>query len=163
MEMVSNATLIQSQILRIELSSRCFWAVTIFGVIAQAIIYFTLTETYGPRILYNKAEKIRKETGNETLRTEFEQEDRSLKNTLRKALVRVVVMLTTQPIIIFLSAYMATVFGIIYLMLVSISIFGTLRNHSFFGRLHLTYHTAKSQAFRRFGQNTTTNQSALEV
>lgn len=120
MEMVSNSRPVQSQVLKIEPSSRCFWAVTIFGVIAQAIIYFTMPETYGPRILHNKAERIRKETGNETLRTEFEQDDRSLKNTLRQALVRVVVMLTTQPIIIFLSAYMATVFGIIYLMLVSI-------------------------------------------
>lgn len=63
---------------------------------------------------------MRKETGNETLRTEFEREDRSLKNTLQHALVRVVVLLTTQPIIIFLAAYMATTFGIIYLMLVSI-------------------------------------------
>lgn len=140
-----------------EPSFRCFWAVTIFGVVAQVVIYFTLAETYGPRILYRKAQKMRKETGNETLRTEFEREDRSLKNTLRHALIRVVVMLTTQPIIIFLAAYMATTFGIIYLMLVST--FYRAISKSPVDVSDLSYFLR--QVSPRSGQNITTSQSAL--
>ena len=95
----------------------CFWAVTIFGVVVQVLIYFTLPETYGPRILYWKAEKLRKETGNEKLRTQFELEDRKWSTIMRHAIVRPFILLFTQPIIQFLAAYLSLIYGIIYLML----------------------------------------------
>lgn len=95
----------------------CFWAVTIFGVVVQVLIYFTLPETYGPRILYWKAEKLRKETGNEKLRTQFELEDRRWSTIMRHAIVRPFILLFTQPIIQFLAAYLSLIYGIIYLML----------------------------------------------
>lgn len=94
-----------------------FWAVTIFGVCVQVLIYFTLSETYGPRILYWKAQKLRKETGNQQLRTQFELEDRSWKKIMRHALVRPCRLLFTQPIVQFLAAFMSLLYGIIYLML----------------------------------------------
>lgn len=94
-----------------------FWAVTIFGVLVQVLIFFTLNETYGPRILYWKAEKLRKETGNQHLRTEFELEDRTWGKIMTNALVRPFRLLFTQPIVQFLAAYMSLIYGIIYLML----------------------------------------------
>jgi MFS family permease len=97
----------------------CFFSITIFGVIVQTLVFFTLKETYGPRILQLKAQKLRKETGNSHLRTSFELKDLSLASIMRNSLARVVLLLTTQPIIIFLSVYFAVVYGIIYLMLVS--------------------------------------------
>lgn len=97
----------------------CFFSITIFGVIVQTLVFFTLKETYGPRILQIKAQKLRKETGNDQLRTTFELNDLRLVSIMRTSLVRVVILLTTQPIIIFLSVYFAMVYGIIYLMLVS--------------------------------------------
>lgn len=97
----------------------CFFSITIFGVIVQVLVFFTLKETYGPRILQMKAQKLREETGNDQLRTTFELNDLRLVSIMRTSLVRVVVLLTTQPIIIFLSVYFAMVYGIIYLMLVS--------------------------------------------
>lgn len=100
------------------ISCRCFWSVTIFGVIVQVVVFFTLKETYGPRILQKKAQKLRKETGNDQLRTEFELKDLRLISIMRTSLFRVILLLTTQPVIIFLAVYFATVYGIIYLMLV---------------------------------------------
>ena len=94
-----------------------FWAVTMFGVAVQILLYFTLPETYGPRILQRKAQKLRKETGNELLHTEYETNDRTLKTVLSRALIRVFVLLGTQPIVQFLALYMALTYGIIYLML----------------------------------------------
>lgn len=94
-----------------------FWAVTIFGVSVQVLIYFTLPETFGPRILQRKAEKLRKETGNARLHTAFETEDHRMSTLLKRSLVRVFVFLGTQPIIQFLSLYMALIYGVIYLML----------------------------------------------
>lgn len=99
----------------------CFFSITIFGVIVQTLVFFTLKETYGPRILAKKAQKLRKETGNDQLRTKFELQDLRLASIMRTSLVRVIILLTTQPVIIFLSVYFAMVYGIIYLMLVSTS------------------------------------------
>lgn len=88
-------------------------------MIVQILVFFTLKETYGPRILQKKAHGLRKETGNDQLRTKFELEDLRLTSIMRTSLVRVVCLLTTQPVIIFLSVYFAIVYGIIYLMLLS--------------------------------------------
>lgn len=53
------------------------------------------------------------------LHTRFELSgDETLWSKLRIASVRVVILLFTQPIIIFLASYMALMYGITYLMLV---------------------------------------------
>lgn len=95
----------------------CFWSVTIFGVCVQVLIYFTLPETYGPRILYWKAENLRKETGNQELRTEYELEERTRLKIFKYAFIRPIKLLTTQPIVQFLALYQSLIYGIIYLML----------------------------------------------
>lgn len=94
-----------------------FWAVTIFGTTVQVLIYFTLSETLPARILHFRAKKLRQQTGNDQLRTIYEAEDRNIRVVLRTALVRVFVLLGTQPIIQFLCLYMALIYGVIYLML----------------------------------------------
>ncbi len=114
-----------------------FWAVTIFGVTVQVLIYFTLAETFAPRILQRKAQKLRKETGNEQLRTAFE--NKSIKAVLSQALVRVFVLLGTQPIIQFLALYMALVYGIIYLTLATFPMVWTNVYHESVGIGGLNY------------------------
>ena len=94
-----------------------FWAVTMFGTAVQTLIFFTLPETYGPRILFWKAEKLRKETGNKELRTAFELQDRSWTSIMRHALVRPFIMLFTQPIVMLLSLYLSLIYGMINIML----------------------------------------------
>ena len=80
-----------------------FWAVTMFGAAIQILVYFTLPETYGPRLLLLKANKLRRETGNVELRTEFELEKRTWENILGTALIRPAKLLFTQPIVQFLA------------------------------------------------------------
>ncbi|KAH8702168.1 synaptic vesicle transporter [Talaromyces proteolyticus] len=94
-----------------------FWSVTMFGVAVQVLIYFTLAETFAPRILQRKAQKLRKETGNEQLRTEFESNDDTILSVMRRVLTRVFLFLGTQPIVQFLALYMALIYGVIYLIL----------------------------------------------
>jgi MFS family permease len=94
-----------------------FWAVTIFGVLVQVLIYFTLDETYAPEILERKAKRLRQATGNELLHTQYNADDRRLKTVMRTSTSRVLIMLATQPIVQFLALYMALNYGIVYLML----------------------------------------------
>ncbi|KAF7926997.1 uncharacterized protein EAE98_006381 [Botrytis deweyae] len=117
----------------------CFFSITIFGVIVQTLVFFTLKETYGPRILQRKAEELRKETGNNQLRTAFELKDLRLISIMRTSLVRVVILLTTQPVVIFLSVYFAMVYGIIYLMLSSFPSLWTTYYHESIGIGGLNY------------------------
>ncbi|KAF7929017.1 hypothetical protein EAE99_004761 [Botrytis elliptica] len=117
----------------------CFFSITIFGVIVQTLVFFTLKETYGPRILQRKAEKLRKEIGNNQLRTAFELKDLRLISIMRTSLVRVVILLTTQPVVIFLSVYFAMVYGIIYLMLSSFPSLWTTYYHESIGIGGLNY------------------------
>ncbi|KAJ5101600.1 synaptic vesicle transporter [Penicillium alfredii] len=116
-----------------------FWAVTIFGVTVQVLIYFTLSETFAPRILQWKAERLRRETGNDQLHTEYETEDRNIKTVLSRALVRVVVLLSTQPIVQFLSLYIALIYGVIYLMLATFPAVWTEVYHESIGIAGLNY------------------------
>ena len=95
----------------------CFWSVTIFGVAVQILFYFTAAETYAPTLLQRKARRLRKETGNDALHTEYETEDRSVRAVWKRALVRVFVFLGTQPIVQFLALYLSLLYGVIYLVL----------------------------------------------
>ncbi|KAH0565208.1 hypothetical protein GP486_001391 [Trichoglossum hirsutum] len=94
-----------------------FYATSIACALVQGIGLLYLRETYPPKILLRKARKLRKETGNRDLRTEYEQPDKTLVKTLRTSLVRPFKLLGTQPIIQALALYMAYLYGLMYLVL----------------------------------------------
>lgn len=79
---------------------------TVFGIIF-------LHETFPPTILGRKAKKLRKETGNNELRTVFEatEEGESTWQKLRKNFVRPAKLLTQNFIVFVLSLYMALTYG----------------------------------------------------
>lgn len=78
-----------------------------------------LRETYAPRILLLKARKLRARTGNQSLRTEWERDDRTLPKLLRISLTRPWRLLGTQPIIQLLALYQAYNYGMLYLLISS--------------------------------------------
>lgn len=78
---------------------------------------FLLRETYSPKLLHVKANKLRKLTGNQNLHTMFEHPERSLPNMLKRSLVRPFKLLGTQPIVQVLAVYLAFLYGLIYLVL----------------------------------------------
>ena len=95
-----------------------FWATTIADAAIQLFGLFFLQETYPPTILKKKAHRLRKETGDMALHTEFERSDRTLGQILAVSLVRPFRLLGTQPIVQVLACYMAYLYGLMYLMMV---------------------------------------------
>lgn len=95
----------------------CFYATTIFTAMVQVFGFFFLQETYAPKLLQWKRDKLRKETGNMLLHTEFDSPDRTLLTTLKIAMKRPFKLLFTQPIVQLLACYMAYLYGLMYLML----------------------------------------------
>lgn len=94
-----------------------FYATAIADAAIQVAGLFLLRETYAPVILGIKAKKLRKETGNSALHTQFEHPDRTLGKVIRTAVARPFRLISTQPIVIFLAVYMAYLYGLMYLVL----------------------------------------------
>ncbi|KAF3105063.1 hypothetical protein TWF594_005654 [Orbilia oligospora] len=95
-----------------------FFIVSIADAVIQVLGLLFLKETYAPKLLEIKARRLRKETGNTHLHTPYEaDEKRKLSKILRKALVRPFILLGTQPIVQFMAAYMAFLYGMLYLVL----------------------------------------------
>lgn len=83
----------------------------------QCFGIFFLQETYAPKLLAWKRDKLIKETGNMKLHTEYDDPNKTLWSTLRIAMQRPFRLLGTQPIVIALACFMAYLYGIMYLML----------------------------------------------
>jgi hypothetical protein len=79
-----------------------------------------LRETYAPRILELKARRLRKETGNPNLRSKMDS-GLNPKTHLIRSIVRPMKMLIFSPIVLFLSLYMALVYGYLYLLFTTIT------------------------------------------
>lgn len=117
----------------------CFWSVSIVDVFIQVCGVLFLQETYGPVLLQRKAAKLRKETGNEALHTEYDHPDRSLARHLGTALVRPFRLLGTQPIVQVLACYMAYIYGLMYLVLSTFPTLWTNVYHESIGIGSLNY------------------------
>lgn len=94
-----------------------FYSTTIVCGLVQLIAWLFLRETYAPIILSRKKKALIKSTGNMDLHTEYDRPDRTHVQTLTTALTRPFRMLFTQPILIFLAAYMTYLYGSMYLVL----------------------------------------------
>ena len=116
-----------------------FYAVSIADAVIQLSGLFFLRETYAPKLLHIKAEKLRKETGNMALHTEFEHPERSFTNIMERALIRPFKLLGTQPIVQVLAVYMAYLYGLMYLVLSTFPILWTQRYHESIGIGGLNY------------------------
>ena len=116
-----------------------FYATSIADAIIQVFGLIFLRETYPPKLLHLKAEKMRKETGNTALHTEFEHPERSLANTMKRSLVRPFRLLGTQPIVQVLACYMAYLYGLMYLVLSTFPALWETRYHESIGIGGLNY------------------------
>ncbi|KAJ5249109.1 MFS multidrug transporter [Penicillium chermesinum] len=94
-----------------------FYSTTIAAGAIQLAAFFLLPETYAPIILQRRARKLRKETGNMSLQTEVERQNKKITQVLRVALIRPLKLLFTQPIVQIIALYMAYAYGLMYLML----------------------------------------------
>ncbi|KAF8996141.1 major facilitator superfamily domain-containing protein [Cyathus striatus] len=94
------------------------WMYWVLFTFLGACCFVTLfiPETLAPILLKRKAERLRKETGDEKYRTLEELERKTFSETLKVALIRPFVMLLCEPIVLFMSFYLSFVYSLLYLM-----------------------------------------------
>ncbi|XXH02925.1 hypothetical protein Hte_009315 [Hypoxylon texense] len=97
-----------------------FWLLAIIGGFLFLVMLFSLKESYAPVILARKTAKLRKETGNNLLRSKL---DAGLTpgDYFKRGIVRPFRMLFLSPIVAITSLYMAVTYGYLYLMFTTIT------------------------------------------
>ena len=94
-----------------------FWASSIASCLFQLVAMIYLRDTYGPKILCNKARRLEKEKKAIGLHIKHDLPQATPRKKLRINLTRPVRLLATQVIIQFLALYMAYSYGIMFLVL----------------------------------------------
>ncbi|KAF7591153.1 hypothetical protein BBP40_001927 [Aspergillus hancockii] len=81
------------------------------------LLFFFLPETFAPNILYRRARRIRKITGNSNYKCEAEIELSNVrpKDILFEALIRPFQLSFLEPIVLFLNLYISLIYGILYI------------------------------------------------
>lgn len=93
-----------------------FYSTSIFDVVLQITAFFFLKETYAPRLLGNKAKRLRKQTGDASIRTEYDNPDKSMGGIIRRRLILPFIMLFCHPAVQAPSLYRAFLYGVMYLV-----------------------------------------------
>lgn len=97
-----------------------FRVLTIVAGVMTVATFLTMRESYAPTVLQKKVQRLRKETGNENLRSKLDK-GLSPKEIFLRAIVRPLKMLCLSPIVFSLSLYMAVVYGYLYLVFTTIT------------------------------------------
>ncbi|KAH8703333.1 putative MFS multidrug transporter [Talaromyces proteolyticus] len=92
-----------------------FWVLAIAGGAVSVISLIFMRESYAYVLLDRKAKRLRKETGNENLRSVLDT-GRSPKDLFIFSIVRPTKMLFLSPIVFLLSLYVAIIYGYLYLL-----------------------------------------------
>lgn len=93
-----------------------FWSTSMFDVLVQVTALIFLKETFAPAILAKKVSRLRKETKNPDLRSEYDNPDKTWGAIMRKRLLLPFVMLFAHPAVQLPSIYRAFMYGIMYLV-----------------------------------------------
>ncbi|EOA85360.1 uncharacterized protein SETTUDRAFT_154920 [Exserohilum turcica Et28A] len=101
--------------------SWAFWVGAIFAGATWPLFYF-LEETYGPVILKRRAERLRKETGDDSIVAPIELEKRDLNHVLTVVLTRPLRMIIFEPLVLFTCLYLSYGYAIFYMFLQSFPI-----------------------------------------
>ncbi|KAK3689452.1 major facilitator superfamily domain-containing protein [Podospora appendiculata] len=97
-----------------------FWLlVIIVGALTVAMFIFA-RESYAPVLLQRKVDRLRKETGNDLLRSKLDA-GLSRKDYFKRSIIRPLRLLVKSPICTIFALYTALVYGYLYLMFTTIS------------------------------------------
>lgn len=97
-----------------------FWASSLLCLAIQLLGLLFLQETYAPKLLEQKARRLRKQTGDDSWYAETAQlTSTHWARKIQVSIARPFVMLATQPIIMVIAVYMAYLYGLTYLVLSS--------------------------------------------
>ncbi|KAF7945542.1 hypothetical protein EAE96_010309 [Botrytis aclada] len=107
------------------------WIMVIAPAVLVILSYILLKETYAPRLLYLKAERLRKENPTTLYVCEYQKVD--TKALFARAITRPVRMLLRSPICTALSIYIALIYGILFLHLITlILLFGPISSYGLY-------------------------------
>lgn len=93
------------------------YIVAIMGFTAFCFNLIFLEETYPPEILVAKASELRRRTKNWGIHAKQEEIEIDFRELMQKNFSRPLRMLVSEPIVLFLSIYMAFIYGLLYLFL----------------------------------------------
>ncbi|KAI8965603.1 MFS general substrate transporter [Daldinia sp. FL1419] len=97
-----------------------YWLIVILGGVFIPLSVFFLRETFGPVLIAQKTARLRKETGNQNLRSKFAGR-LSPKDQFKLAILRPMKLLLLTPIVTLMSLYVAITYGILYLLITTFS------------------------------------------
>ncbi len=97
------------------------WLLVILSGILTGISFLFMKETYGPVVLEKKAARLRKETGNQELRSKLDVGRASPAEKLKLAILRPLKLLIVTPLVTLMALYVAITYGILYLLITTFS------------------------------------------
>ncbi|CAK7202204.1 hypothetical protein SEUCBS139899_004926 [Sporothrix eucalyptigena] len=97
-----------------------FWLIVIISGFLTVVLFFSMRETYAPLLLERKTRRLRKETGNQQLRSKLDA-GLSPRDYFKRGIFRPLKMLAFSPIVLIFALYMAVVYGYLYLMFTSVT------------------------------------------
>ncbi|KAK9245626.1 major facilitator superfamily domain-containing protein [Lipomyces tetrasporus] len=101
------------------------WVFRVIGILSGVmtiVVFFFLPETYGPYLLHVKANRLRKETGNEKLHTLYEDRLSGPVTLFLKNIIRPCKLLVMSPIVLIMSIYVAITYGQLYLLFTTFTV-----------------------------------------
>ncbi|CAO2654264.1 Nn.00g109970.m01.CDS01 [Neocucurbitaria sp. VM-36] len=99
-----------------------YWIQLILSGAVWFLITFTVPETYAPKLLADRAKKMRKETGNNDFVTEQDLDMRPFSQRLSLFLLRPFQLLFRELIVFLISVYMSVLYGLLYMFFVAFPI-----------------------------------------
>ncbi|KAF7595968.1 hypothetical protein BBP40_004114 [Aspergillus hancockii] len=88
--------------------------VVVTGLAISLLAAFTYLETYPPSVLQKKAKQLRKETGNQNIRSKLDMEETSPGHFVQTYLVRPWILFFSEPILVLLTLYQSFIYGLMY-------------------------------------------------
>ncbi|KAH8166234.1 hypothetical protein CIB48_g2024 [Xylaria polymorpha] len=90
-----------------------FWLLAIISGFITVFMFFVMKESYAPVLLERKAERLRKETGNDLLRSKLDI-GLSPSDFFKRSAVRPVKMFIYSPVVAIMALYTALTYGYLY-------------------------------------------------
>ncbi|KAF2636302.1 MFS general substrate transporter [Massarina eburnea CBS 473.64] len=106
------------------------------GAIASALFQ---EETYPVILLERKAARLRKETGNENLRSSFADMERKPSQVFARSIIRPLRLLFLSPVVSVLSTYQGVMYGYLYLLFTTLPFVFQYQYHFSTGSVGLSY------------------------
>ncbi|RKU41272.1 hypothetical protein DL546_000018 [Coniochaeta pulveracea] len=98
-----------------------FWLLVIVDGFLSVVMFVFARETYAPVLLQRKVDRLRKETGNDLLRSKLDA-GLSPRDYFKRGIVRPFKMLFQSPLCAVFAVYMGITYGYLYLLFTSITV-----------------------------------------